>query len=61
MLELILLRFIGILSKVDFTPMYFCRVNLSLASPKCGIGVVLFLWNPLINSLFSRSRSEKVE
>ena len=54
MLELILLLFIGILSKVyptyflrkkveeDFTPMYFCRVDLSLSSLRCGIGVVLF-------------------
>ena len=41
--------------------MYFCRVNLSLASLRCGIGVVLFLCNPLINSLCSRSSSEKVE
>ena len=54
MLELILLLFIGILSKVyptyflrkkveeDLTPMYFFRVNLSLSILRCGIGVVLF-------------------
>ena len=63
--------FIEILSKVyptyflrkkveeDFTPMYFCSVNLSLSSLRCGIGVVLFFWNPPINSLFSRKWSEK--
>ena len=45
----------------DFTPMYFCRVNLNLASLRCKIKFVLFLWNPLVNSLFSRSWSEKVE
>ena len=56
MLELILLLFIGILSKVyptyflrkkveeDFTPMYFCRVNLSLSILRCGIGVQFYFF-----------------